>query len=115
MPRRIESNCSAQRTRWLRAERIASVVGRDRDRQVGFARRQIWTIVFFALLGTVLGAVLLFRLVPNYSAAATLLVDTRKINISQQPAVFGANVARVVERDGQPTRDLKIEHRSRGR
>ena len=55
---------------------------------VGFARRQIWTIVFFALLGTVLGAVLLFRLVPNYSAAATLLVDTRKINISQQPAVF---------------------------
>ena len=54
---------------------------------IGVARRQIFVFLLFAMLGAGLGAVFFLRAAPNYSARATLLVDTRKIEILQQPAV----------------------------
>ena len=54
---------------------------------IGFARRQIWVVLIFALLGAGVGMVFLLKAKPNYTAAATLLLDTRKIQISQQPAI----------------------------
>lgn len=52
------------------------------------ARRQVWVVVLFAMLGASLGGILFFRVTPNFVADATLLIDTRKIEILQQPAVF---------------------------
>src|SRR5271166_6128814 len=54
---------------------------------LGVARRQIFVVLLFALLGASLGSVFYMRAVPTYTATATLLVDTRKIDILQQPAV----------------------------
>ena len=54
---------------------------------IGVARRQIFVVLLFALLGAGLGAVFFMKAVPTYTATATLLVDTRKIEILQQPAV----------------------------
>ena len=54
---------------------------------IGVARRQIWVILLFAILGTGVSAIFLLKAVPNFTATATLLIDTRKIEISQQPSV----------------------------
>src|SRR5271165_3762078 len=54
---------------------------------IGVARRQIFVVLLFALLGAGLGAVFFMKAVPTYAATATLLVDTRKIEILQEPAV----------------------------
>ena len=54
---------------------------------IGVARRQIFVVLLFALLGAGLGAVFFIKAVPTYTATATLLVDTRKIEILQEPAV----------------------------
>jgi polysaccharide biosynthesis transport protein len=54
---------------------------------IGVARRQIFFVLLFAVLGTGLGAVFFLKAAPTYTATATLLVDTRKIEILQQPAV----------------------------
>ena len=54
---------------------------------IGVARRQIFVVLLFALLGAGLGAVFFVKAVPTYTATATLLVDTRKMEILQEPAV----------------------------
>jgi polysaccharide biosynthesis transport protein len=54
---------------------------------IGVARRQIFVVLLFALLGAGLGAVFYTRAVPTYTATATLLVDTHKIDVLQQPTV----------------------------
>ncbi len=54
---------------------------------IGVARRQIWVILLFAILAAGLSTIFLLTAGPNYTATATLLIDTRKIEISQQPSV----------------------------
>ena len=54
---------------------------------IGFAKRQIWVVLLFAMLGTGLGTVFFLKVKPNFAATATVLIDTRKFQISQQPAV----------------------------
>ena len=54
---------------------------------LGIVRRQIWVVLVFALLGLALGGVYVLKAAPKYTATATLLVDTRKIDLVQQPTV----------------------------
>jgi succinoglycan biosynthesis transport protein ExoP len=54
---------------------------------LGFAKRQFWIVLLVALFGTSLGIVFLLNAKPDYTATATVLIDTRKFQISQQPAV----------------------------
>ena len=54
---------------------------------LGVARRQTLVVLLFGMLGAGVGAVSFLRAPPTYTASATLLVDTRKIEILQQPAV----------------------------
>jgi succinoglycan biosynthesis transport protein ExoP len=54
---------------------------------LGVIRRQIFVVLFFAMLGAALGAAVFFKAAPTYTATATLLVDTHKIEVLQQPAV----------------------------
>jgi succinoglycan biosynthesis transport protein ExoP len=54
---------------------------------LGVVRRQGLVVVLFALLGLALGAVFFLKAVPAYTATATLLVDTHKLDVLQQPAV----------------------------
>ena len=54
---------------------------------LGVVRRQIAIVLVFLLLGLVLGGVFLINAPPKYTATATLLVDTHKIDLLQQPAV----------------------------
>ena len=56
---------------------------------IGFARRQIWVLLFCAAVGASLGTAFLLKIKPNFTATATLLIDTRKFQISQQPTVVG--------------------------
>ncbi len=53
----------------------------------GVVRRQIFAVLLFAILGTGLGVLIFLRAAPPYTATATLLVDTHKIDILQQSAV----------------------------
>ena len=54
---------------------------------LGIVRRQILLVVLLAIAGTVIGAFFFVKSPPKYTATAVLLVDTRKIDILQQPAV----------------------------
>ena len=54
---------------------------------LGIVRRQIFVVLVFALLGVALGGIFFFQASPKYTATATLLVDTRKIELIQQPTV----------------------------
>jgi hypothetical protein len=54
---------------------------------LGIVRRQIFLVILFAMLGTGLGIVIFLKAAPTYTATATLLIDTHKIDILQQPAV----------------------------
>jgi len=54
---------------------------------LGIVRRQIWIVLIPAILGAGPGAVYLLKARPDFAADATLLIDTRKIEILQQPAV----------------------------
>jgi polysaccharide biosynthesis transport protein len=56
-------------------------------RSLGIARRQIFAVLAFALLGLAIGGVILLRAAPKYTATATLLAETRKIELIQQPTV----------------------------
>ena len=53
----------------------------------GVVRRQIVLVLLFAMLGIGLGVVTFLRASPPYTATATLLVDTHKIEVLQQSAV----------------------------
>ena len=57
-------------------------------RGLGIVRRQIFVVLVFALLGVALGGIFFFQATPKYTATATLLADTRKIELIQQPTVF---------------------------
>lgn len=57
-------------------------------RSLGIARRQIFVVLVFALLGVALGGVYFLRATPKFTATAILLADTRKIELIQQPAVY---------------------------
>ena len=56
-------------------------------RAIGVVRRQIWIVILFAILGAGLSTIFLLKAVPDFTATATLLIDTRKIEVSQQPSV----------------------------
>jgi succinoglycan biosynthesis transport protein ExoP len=57
-------------------------------RGLGIVRRQFFVVFAFALLGVMLGWIFFVQAVPKYTATATLLVDTRKMELVQQPAVY---------------------------
>lgn len=57
-------------------------------RGLGVLRRQIFIVVVFAVLGLVLGAIYVLKSPPKYTATVTLLADTRKIELVQQPTVY---------------------------
>ena len=57
-------------------------------RGLGIVRRQIFVVFAFALLGLALGGIFFAQAAPKYTATATLLVDTRKMELVQQPAVY---------------------------
>jgi succinoglycan biosynthesis transport protein ExoP len=55
---------------------------------LGIVRRQAFVVFAFALLGAALGGVFFVHATPKYTATATLLVDTHKIELVQQPTVY---------------------------
>jgi polysaccharide biosynthesis transport protein len=57
-------------------------------RGLGIVRRQIFVVLAFAALGVALGAFYVLKAPPKYTATVTLLADTRKIELVQQPTVY---------------------------
>jgi succinoglycan biosynthesis transport protein ExoP len=57
-------------------------------RGLGIVRRQIFLVLAFAVLGVALGTIYVLKSPPKYTATATLLADTRKIDLVQQPTVY---------------------------
>jgi succinoglycan biosynthesis transport protein ExoP len=57
-------------------------------RGLGVVRRQIFVVLGFALLGLALGAFYALKAPPKYTASVTLLADTRKMELIQQPTVY---------------------------
>ena len=55
---------------------------------LGVVRRQRFVVLLFAILGAGLGLLTFLEAAPMYSATATLWVDTHRIDVFQQPAVF---------------------------
>jgi succinoglycan biosynthesis transport protein ExoP len=71
-------------------------------RALGIVRRQIFLVLAFALLGLTLGAIYVLRSAPKYTATATLLADTRKIDLVQQPTVYNeASIQSIGEMETQ--------------
>lgn len=58
-------------------------------RSIAFARRQFPVIVFVLLLTAALGAVYIFTTPPRFTGQATLIIDTRKVQLFQQQSVLG--------------------------
>jgi polysaccharide biosynthesis transport protein len=56
-----------------------------------FFRRQYPTILFIALVTTALGVLYLLTTRPMYTAHASMIIDTRKLQIFQRQAVVGDN------------------------
>ena len=57
-------------------------------RGLGVVRRQIFVVLAFAILGVALGAFYVLKAPPKYTATVTLLADTRKMELIQQPTVY---------------------------
>jgi polysaccharide biosynthesis transport protein len=57
-------------------------------RGLGIVRRQVFVVLAFAVLGAALGAFYVLKAPPKYTATVTLLADTRKIELVQQPTVY---------------------------
>ena len=57
-------------------------------RGLGIVRRQVFVVLALAVLGVALGGVYVLKAAPKYTATVTLLADTRKIELVQQPAVY---------------------------
>ena len=64
------------------AESIASIFG--------MVRRQILLVFVLGFIGAVLGTIFLLKAQPPFTATTTLLIDTHKMEIFQQPAVSDA-------------------------
>jgi len=56
-------------------------------RSLGIVRRQIFVVLVFATLGVALGGIVFMQAAPKYTATATLLAETRKIELIQQPTI----------------------------
>jgi succinoglycan biosynthesis transport protein ExoP len=54
---------------------------------LGVVRRQIIVVIVLWLIGGIFGAIYFIKSTPNFTAVATLLINTRKMEIVQQPAV----------------------------
>jgi succinoglycan biosynthesis transport protein ExoP len=54
---------------------------------IGMVRRQFLIVLVLGLLGVALGVTYFVRATPKFTATATLLINTRKMEIFQQPAV----------------------------
>jgi succinoglycan biosynthesis transport protein ExoP len=61
-------------------------------RGLGILRRQALLVLVFALLGVALGGIYVLKSPPKYTATVTLLADTRKIELVQQPTVYEASI-----------------------
>ena len=57
-------------------------------RGLGILRRQILLVLVFALLGVALRGIYVLKSPPKYTATVTLLADTRKIELVQQPTIY---------------------------
>jgi polysaccharide biosynthesis transport protein len=57
-------------------------------RGLGIVRRQIFVVLASAILGLALGGIYALQAPPKYTATVTLLADTRKIELVQQPTVY---------------------------
>jgi polysaccharide biosynthesis transport protein len=57
-------------------------------RGLGIVRRQIFVVLALAVLGAALGAIYVLKAPPKYTATVTLLSDTRKMELVQQPTVY---------------------------
>jgi polysaccharide biosynthesis transport protein len=57
-------------------------------RGLGIVRRQVFVVLAFSVLGVALGAIYVLKSPPKYTATVTLLADTRKIELVQQPTVY---------------------------
>ena len=57
-------------------------------RGLGVVRRQIFVVLGFGLLGVAVGAFYVLKAPPKYTADVTLLADTRKMELIQQPTVY---------------------------
>src|SRR5215471_20696071 len=53
----------------------------------GFLRRQWWMILVMTAVGMSAGAGFCLKFPPNFSAAAELLIDNRKFQLTQQPPI----------------------------
>ena len=56
---------------------------------VSFVRRQFPIIVFIALLALALGGAYVISTPPSYTASATMIIDTRKVQLFQQQSILG--------------------------
>jgi polysaccharide biosynthesis transport protein len=77
---------------FLRSERVPMAADEPSAAEsltyvLGVVRRQIFVVLVLMVLGVVFGAIFFVRAPQNYTATATLLINTRKIEIVQQPAV----------------------------
>ena len=54
---------------------------------LGVVRRQIFVVLVLALLGAAFGGIFFVQAPQKFTATATLLINTRKMEIFQQPAV----------------------------
>jgi succinoglycan biosynthesis transport protein ExoP len=57
-------------------------------RGLGIVRRQIFVVLALLLVGGAFGAIYILKSPPKYTATATLLADTRKIQLVQEPTVY---------------------------
>src|SRR5580704_16819450 len=57
-------------------------------RGLGIIRRQIFLFLAFAVVGVALGTLYFLKSPPKYTATVTLLADTRKMELVQQPTVY---------------------------
>jgi len=56
---------------------------------VRFVRRWLWVILFTTLLTTAIGAIYVFITPPSFTARATIIIDTRKVQLFQQQSLIG--------------------------
>ena len=54
---------------------------------LGVVRRQIFVVLVLALLGAAFGGIFFVQAPQKFTATATLLINTRKMEIFQQPTV----------------------------
>jgi succinoglycan biosynthesis transport protein ExoP len=56
---------------------------------ISFVRRRLWVIFFATVLTTAIGAIYLVITPPSFTAQATMIIDTRKVQLFQQQSLIG--------------------------